>query len=101
MPSALLVINGSRDALFEPDGRAAPASTKLAACYAKAGVPEKLRTRLYDTPARVQRRDAGRGLGVAAPVALGLCGREGVQVAELDQELVRACASSVRSTARG
>ena len=49
MPSALLVINGSRDTLFEPTGVQA-SFTKLAACYAKAGVPEKLRTRLYDTP---------------------------------------------------
>ena len=49
MPGALLVINGSRDALFEPDGRAGELR-EARACYAKAGVPEKLRTRLYDTP---------------------------------------------------
>ena len=49
MPSALLVINGSRDPLFEPTGRQS-SFAKLAACYKKAGVPEKLRTRLYDTP---------------------------------------------------
>jgi len=48
-PAPLLVINGSRDALFETSGVRA-AFDKLAACYAKAGVPERLRTRLYDTP---------------------------------------------------
>ena len=49
MPAALLVINGSKDALFEPSGVRA-SFEKLAACYAKAGVPDRLRTRLYDTP---------------------------------------------------
>jgi dienelactone hydrolase len=49
MPGALLVINGSQDTLFEPRGVRA-SFDKLAACWRKAGVPEKLRTRLYDTP---------------------------------------------------
>jgi len=49
IPSAMLVINGSKDALFAPDGVRA-AFDKLTACYQKAGVPEKLRLRLYDTP---------------------------------------------------
>jgi len=49
MPAALLVINGSRDALFHPDGVRA-SFERLSACYAKAGIPERLRTRLYDTP---------------------------------------------------
>ena len=49
MPRALLVINGSKDGLFEPRG-VKEAFDKLAACYAKAGASEKLRTRLYDTP---------------------------------------------------
>jgi len=49
MPAALLVINGSRDGLFEPAGVQAAFDT-LAACYAKAGRPDRLRTRLYDTP---------------------------------------------------
>lgn len=49
LPRALLVINGSKDWLFELDGVKA-CFAKLAACYQKAGVPEKLRTRLYDTP---------------------------------------------------
>ena len=49
MPAALLVINGSKDALFEPTG-VRRSFEKLQACYAKAGVPDRLRTRLYDTP---------------------------------------------------
>jgi dienelactone hydrolase len=49
MPTPLLVINGGKDALFEPSGVRA-SFEKLAACYKKAGVPERLRTRLYDTP---------------------------------------------------
>jgi len=49
LPSALLVINGSQDALFEPEGVQA-AFDKLAAAYRKAGVAERVRTRLYDTP---------------------------------------------------
>jgi dienelactone hydrolase len=49
MPRPLLVINGSRDALFEPAGVTA-AFEKLKACYRKAGVPERVQTRLYDTP---------------------------------------------------
>jgi dienelactone hydrolase len=46
---ALLVINGSRDGLFDLDGVHA-SFDKLAACYKKAGVPERFRARLYDTP---------------------------------------------------
>ncbi|MBI4664705.1 MAG: dienelactone hydrolase family protein [Verrucomicrobia bacterium] len=49
MPRALLVINGSKDGLFDLDGVRA-SSNKLNACYKKAGVPKKCRTRLYDTP---------------------------------------------------
>lgn len=49
MPTPLLVINGSKDALFEPGG-VNEAFDKLRACYRKAGHEEKLRTRLYDTP---------------------------------------------------
>ena len=48
-PAALLVINGSKDALFAPEGVHA-AFEKLTACYRKAGIPEKVRLRLYDTP---------------------------------------------------
>ena len=49
MPNALLVINGSKDGLFDLDGVRA-SFDKLNACYQKAGAPEKCRTRLYDTP---------------------------------------------------
>jgi dienelactone hydrolase len=49
MPSPLLVINGGKDELFEPAGVRA-SFAKLQACYAKAGFPERLRTRIYDTP---------------------------------------------------
>lgn len=49
MPAALMVINGKRDALFEPGGVAA-SFEKLARCYQKAGIPERLATRLYDAP---------------------------------------------------
>jgi len=49
MPAALLVINGRKDALFNPEGVQA-AFDKLTACYKKAGVSEKLGLRLYDTP---------------------------------------------------
>jgi dienelactone hydrolase len=48
-PSALLVINGSKDTLFEPEG-VKEAFQKLTACYQKAGASEKLQTRLYETP---------------------------------------------------
>ena len=49
LPKPLLVINGSKDTLFQLDGVRA-SFEKLNACYAKAGVPERCRTRLYDTP---------------------------------------------------
>jgi cephalosporin-C deacetylase-like acetyl esterase len=49
IPSALLVINGSKDTLFQPDG-VKESFDKLTACYKKAGAPDKFRARLYDTP---------------------------------------------------
>jgi len=49
MPAALLVINGSKDGLFAPEG-VRRSFEKLQACYAKAGVGDRLRTRMYDTP---------------------------------------------------
>ena len=49
MPTPLLVINGSKDGLFELDGVKA-SFAKLHACYAKAGAPERCVTRLFDTP---------------------------------------------------
>src|SRR5204863_835366 len=49
MPKPLLVINGSKDDLFHPDGVRA-SFAKLNACYVKASVPGHCRTRWYDTP---------------------------------------------------
>src|SRR5687768_4938851 len=49
MPAALLIINGSKDGLFEPAG-VRHSFEKLNACYRKAGIPEKVRTSLYDAP---------------------------------------------------
>jgi dienelactone hydrolase len=49
MPRALLVIQGSRDGLFESQG-VQVCFEKLDACYAKAGVPDRFRGRLYDAP---------------------------------------------------
>jgi dienelactone hydrolase len=49
MPRALLVINGSRDGLFDLDG-VRGSFKKLEACYAKAGAPDRFRARLYDAP---------------------------------------------------
>ena len=48
-PTPMLVINGSRDTLFAPKGVNA-AFDKLAAAWQKAGAPQKIRTRWYDTP---------------------------------------------------
>jgi dienelactone hydrolase len=48
-PRAVLAINGSRDRLFALDGVNA-AFEKIAKCYAKAGVPDRQRCRLYDAP---------------------------------------------------
>lgn len=49
MPSALLVINGKKDGLFEPGG-VATSFDKLHRCYTKAGIPERIKTSLYDAP---------------------------------------------------
>lgn len=48
-PRALMVINGSRDGLFQLDG-VKQCFDKLQRCWAKAGVPEKINCRLFDTP---------------------------------------------------
>lgn len=48
-PTPLLVINGAQDTLFQQDGVKA-SFEKLHACYCKAGVPDRCRTRLYDSP---------------------------------------------------
>jgi dienelactone hydrolase len=49
VPAAILVINGRKDELFDLGGVEA-SFEKLKAVYRKAGVPERCRTRLYDTP---------------------------------------------------
>ena len=49
MPAALLVINGKKDGLFEPSG-VEIAFDKLAKCYKKAGISERVRTSFYDAP---------------------------------------------------
>jgi dienelactone hydrolase len=48
-PRALLVINGSRDGLFHPDG-VKDAFAKIEACYRKAGAPDRQSCRMYDAP---------------------------------------------------
>ena len=48
-PRAIMVINGSRDRLFALDGVNA-AFEKIQRCYAKAGVPDRQRCRLFDAP---------------------------------------------------
>ncbi|BCS35089.1 hydrolase [Luteitalea sp. TBR-22] len=49
MPRPMLFMSGSRDALFDVEGIKA-SFTKLEACYAKAGVPDRCRTQMYDSP---------------------------------------------------
>ena len=48
-PRPVLVINGSKDQLFPPEG-VKTAFEKIEKCFAKAGVPERQRCRLYDAP---------------------------------------------------
>ena len=49
MPTPMLVINGTKDGLFDLDGVKA-SFTKLNACYVKAGMPDHCATRFYETP---------------------------------------------------
>ena len=49
MPAALMVINGSKDGLFDLPG-VARSFEKLNRCYKKAGIPDKIATRMYDAP---------------------------------------------------
>jgi dienelactone hydrolase len=49
MPTPILVINGSKDGLFDLDGVKA-SFAKLNACYTKANVPNHCRTQFYETP---------------------------------------------------
>ncbi len=48
-PRAVLVINGSQDPLFAPEGVQSAFDT-IARCYAKAGAAERQQCRLYDAP---------------------------------------------------
>ena len=57
-PTPLLVINGAKDALFEPEAVRA-SFAKLHGCYTKAGAPDRIRTRLYDTPHEFNREMQG------------------------------------------
>jgi dienelactone hydrolase len=49
MPSALLIINGNKDQLFNLQG-VEQSFDKIQACYKKAGIADKIRARFYDTP---------------------------------------------------
>jgi dienelactone hydrolase len=48
-PRAILLINGSKDRLFQQDGLKA-AYAKIGAAYTKAGAPERQTCRMYDAP---------------------------------------------------
>jgi hypothetical protein len=48
-PRSLMVISGSQDRLFPPEGVKA-AFAKIDQCFRKAGVPDRQRCRLYDAP---------------------------------------------------
>jgi dienelactone hydrolase len=48
-PRAVMVMNGAQDRLFAPEGVRA-AFDKIARCFAKAGVSERQRCRLFDLP---------------------------------------------------
>ena len=48
-PRSVLVINGSKDELFPPEG-VKMAFEKIEKCFAKAGAPERQQCRLYDAP---------------------------------------------------
>jgi dienelactone hydrolase len=48
-PRSIMVINGSQDRLFALEGVKA-AFDKIGRCYAKAGVPDRQRCRLFDAP---------------------------------------------------
>jgi dienelactone hydrolase len=49
MPAALLIINGSKDRLFDLEG-VRQSFDKIRACYKKAGIADKVRARFYHTP---------------------------------------------------
>lgn len=54
-PRALLVINGSKDSLFAPEGVRA-AFEKIGACFQKAGASDHQHCRLYDAPHEFNRQ---------------------------------------------
>jgi dienelactone hydrolase len=54
-PRALLVINGTKDSLFAPEGVRA-AFEKIGACFHKAGASDHQRCRLYDAPHEFNRQ---------------------------------------------
>jgi dienelactone hydrolase len=49
MPTPMLYVSGAKDALFDLGGIKA-SFAKLNACYAKAAIPDRCRTTLYDSP---------------------------------------------------
>ena len=49
MPTPLLVINGKKDGLFEPNG-VQNAFEKINRCYKKAGIPDRAKTSMYNAP---------------------------------------------------
>jgi dienelactone hydrolase len=49
MPTPLLVINGKKDGLFEPAG-VQHAFEKINRAYKKAGIPDRVKTSMYDAP---------------------------------------------------
>jgi dienelactone hydrolase len=53
-PRAVMVMNGSRDPLFAADGLQT-GFQKIEACFEKAGVPERQRSRLFDVPHQFNR----------------------------------------------
>jgi len=54
MPAALLIINGSKDQLFDLKG-VEQCFDKIRACYQKAGIADKVRAGFYDTPHEFKR----------------------------------------------
>jgi hypothetical protein len=49
MPAAVMVINGRKDGLFDLGG-VERSFEKLKTCYKKAGIEERIATRMYDAP---------------------------------------------------
>src|SRR5690349_1299606 len=64
-PRPVLVINGSRDTLFNQEGLKA-AYAKIGRCYEKAGVPTRQLCRLYDAPPISSTRTCRQKLGLGS-----------------------------------